>query len=121
MVLKPSYTKFRSCPDQLRTTQSQNRYHRWAAGFLGLDEGGADDASILDPIEAFGTVWKTTARKNRALLDEVYNHTPRDSITNFSGVIGFTLAPLFVCGFLLRDFLCLSRACLGKSLRFVEN
>ena len=68
----------------------------WVAGFLGLDEGGADDAtSILDPIEAFGTVWKTTARKNRALLDEVYTHTPRDSITNFSGAISFKPAPFF--------------------------
>ena len=52
--------------------------------FLGLDSDGADDADIIDPIVAFDTIWRDTARENRELLNKVFAHTPRDSITNFS-------------------------------------
>jgi phosphatidylserine/phosphatidylglycerophosphate/cardiolipin synthase-like enzyme len=52
--------------------------------FLGLDEGGADDGAILDPVNAFGRVWSGTAAKNRALLSAVFKYTPRDGITSFS-------------------------------------
>ena len=83
-----------------------------------MDEGGADDASILDPIEAFGTVWKTTARKNRALLDEVYTHIPRDSITNFSGAISLTLAPFFRLWFSSPRFLVFVPSLSGQVVAF---
>lgn len=52
--------------------------------FLGLDEGGADDGAIIDPVTAFGRLWSATAAKNRALLSAVFKYTPRDSITSFS-------------------------------------